>query len=252
MHDTKAVLHITYTYNIILNNEKGKVLTGIAVKSELKMCYTPSMPAHTTEEKLNALTHNIGAGLSIGGLVFLLYLTAIHDGTPLQYVTFSLYGAFQILLYLSSGLTHSFTDQPAAHGILRIIDQASVYLLIAGTYTPISLLALQGAWGWSIFGIIWAMALTGIIIKLVLGRRKHIISDLLYIPMGWTIIVAIKPMIQTAPRGLLLWVAIGGACYSIGVIFYLLKKLPFAHLLWHLFVLGGGISFYLGIVKYLV
>ena len=208
--------------------------------------------AHSTEEKLNALTHNIGTGLSIAGLVFLLYLTAVHNGTPLQYVSFSLYGAFQILLYLSSGLTHLFTDKPSVHGIIRVVDQASVYLLIAGTYTPISLLALKGVWGWSIFGVIWGMALIGIIVKLALGRRKHIVSDLLYIPMGWTIIIAVKPMVRTAPRGLLLWVSIGGICYSVGVIFYLLKKMPYAHVLWHLFVLGGSISFYLGIVKFLI
>ena len=210
------------------------------------------MKTHTTEEKLNAFTHNIGAGLSIAGLVFLLYLTAKNNGRPIQYVSFSLYGAFQIILYLSSGLTHLFTDKPSVHKVVRVIDQASVYLLIAGTYTPISLLALQGVWGWSIFSVIWGMAVAGIIVKLIIGRRKHIVSDLLYIPMGWTIIVAIKPLMHTAPRGLLLWVSIGGICYSVGVIFYLIKKLPYAHLLWHLFVLGGSISFYLGIINFLI
>jgi len=207
---------------------------------------------HPIEEKLNALTHNIGAGLSIGGLVFLLYLTGQADGTVIQYVSFTLYGTFQILLYLSSGLTHLFTDKPSIHGVIRVIDQTSIYLLIAGTYTPVALIALQGGWGWTIFGVIWSMAILGIVFKLVIGKKKHILSDLFYLPMGWTIIVAIKPMMNTAPRGLLLWVAIGAGCYTVGVIFYLLKKMPYAHVLWHLFVLGGGISFYLGFVKYLI
>ncbi len=207
---------------------------------------------HTTEEKLNALTHNIGAGLSIAGLVFLLYLTKLREGTCMHYVSFSLYGAFQILLYLSSGLTHSFTDKPKIHEVLRITDQASVYLLIAGTYTPIALVTLRGAWGWSIFGVIWGMALLGITVKLILGPRKHIISDLFYVPMGWTIVVAIKPLMRVAPAGLLMWVAIGGLCYTVGIIFYLVKKMPYGHVLWHLFVLGGSISFYLGFAKFLI
>lgn len=209
------------------------------------------MDVHTTEEKLNALTHNVGAGLSIAGLVFLLYLTGLREGTAIHYVSFSLYGSFQILLYLSSGLTHMFTDKPHIHGVIRVVDQASVYLLIAGTYTPVALIALDGPWGWSIFGVIWGMALLGITVKLLLGRRKHILSDLFYVPMGWTIIVAIKPMMDMAPRGLLFWVAIGGTCYTVGVVFYLLKKIPYSHLLWHLFVLGGSISFYLGFAKFL-
>lgn len=210
------------------------------------------METHTIEEKLNALTHNIGAGLSIGGLVFLLYLTSLGNGTAIQYVSFSLYGAFQILLYLSSGLTHLFTDRPRIHGVIRVVDQTSVYLLIAGTYTPVALITLKGPWGWSIFGVIWGMALVGIAFKLSLGRKKHIISDLFYIPMGWTIAIAVKPMMHMAPQGLLMWVAIGGGCYTVGVIFYLLKKVPYGHVLWHLFVLAGGISFYLGFVKYLI
>ncbi|MBN2626829.1 MAG: hemolysin III family protein [Spirochaetales bacterium] len=207
---------------------------------------------HTTEEKLNAFTHDIGAGLSIAGLVFLLYLTGLRDGTAIHYVSFSLYGAFQILLYLSSGLTHMFTDKPKIHSVLRIIDQASVYLLIAGTYTPIALVALRGAWGWSIFGVIWGMALLGITVKLIMGPGKHILSDLFYVPMGWTIVIAVKPLMRVAPSGLLMWVGIGGLCYTVGVVFYLLKRMPFSHVLWHLLVLGGSISFYLGFVKYLI
>ncbi|MDC7224856.1 MAG: hemolysin III family protein [Spirochaetales bacterium] len=207
---------------------------------------------HTTEEKMNAFTHDVAAGLSIAGLVFLLYLTGQRGGTPLHYVSFSLYGAFQILLYVSSGLTHMFTDKPHVHQVLRVMDQASVYLLIAGTYTPVALLGLGGAWGWSIFGVIWGMAVLGIAVKIALGPRKHIVSDLFYVPMGWTIVIAIKPLVHSAPKGLIMWIFLGGLCYTVGVIFYLLKRMPFSHVLWHLFVLGGSISFFLGFVKYLV
>jgi len=207
---------------------------------------------HTTEEKLNSITHSIGAGMGIAALVFLLYLTGQRGGTGIHYVSFSLYGAFQILLYLSSGLTHMFTDKPRVHGVLRITDQASVYLLIAGTYTPIALITLRGAWGWSIFGVIWGMALLGIASKLILGSKRHVLSDLFYVPMGWTIVVAVKPLMRLAPPGLLMWVGIGGLCYTVGVVFYLWKRMPFAHVLWHLFVLGGSISFYLGFVRYLI
>ena len=210
------------------------------------------METHTTEEKLNAFTHNVGAGLSIGGLIFLLYLTRVAEGTVLHYVSFSLYGAFQILLYLSSGLTHMFTDKPHIHGVIRIVDQASIYLLIAGTYTPIALITLRGPWGWSIFGIIWGMALIGVIVKLSMGKGKNLLSDLFYLPMGWTIIVAIKPLMAAAPKGLLMWIVLGSLFYTVGVIFYVVKKIPFGHVLWHLFVLGGSISFYLGFVKYLI
>jgi len=210
------------------------------------------MTTHSTEEKLNAFTHSVGAGLSIGGLVFLLYLTTAGGGTPLHYFSFTLYGSFQIILYLSSGLTHLFTDNPRVHGVLRMVDQASVYLLIAGTYTPVSLLALGGTWGWSLFGVIWVMAVMGILVKLLLGKRTHILSDVFYLPMGWTIIIAAKPLWQGAPRGMILWLLIGGACYTLGIIFYFLKKMPYSHVLWHLFVLGGSISFYIGFVRHLV
>ena len=138
----------------------------------------------TVEEKLNSLTHGIGAGMSMAGLAFLLVLTKLNGGGALHYVSFSLYGAFQILLYLSSALTHQFSDSPRVSKYFRIMDQAAIYLLIAGTYTPVALLGLQGAWGWTIFGIIWALALAGILFKSLLFREKHILSDLFYLPHG--------------------------------------------------------------------
>jgi len=206
---------------------------------------------HSIEEKLNSLTHGIGTGLSIAGLIILLVSSGKGGGSALAYVSFSLYGSFQILLYLSSSLTHQFSDTPRLSRVFRVIDQTAIYLLIAGTYTPAVLLGLGGAWGWSLFGTIWGLALLGILMKTLLFREKHILSDLLYLPMGWVIIVAIKPMIRTLPQDFMKWIYIGGLCYTVGIIFYLIKKLPFAHVIWHLFVLAGGISFFMGSFLYL-
>jgi len=207
---------------------------------------------HSLEEKLNSFTHAIGAGLSIAGLVFLLVLTRMNQGTVWHYVSFTLYGSFQIMLYLTSSLTHLFTDHPKLNQFFRALDQTSIFLLIAGTYTPIMLTILRGPWGWTILGIVWGIALLGIIMKTFWTKGVHLLSDLLYVPMGWLIVVALKPLRAVAPSGLLMWITIGGACYTLGILFYLMKKIPFSHVIWHLFVLGGGISFYLGFAYWLL
>ncbi|QEN09854.1 hemolysin D [Oceanispirochaeta crateris] len=206
---------------------------------------------HSVEEKLNSLTHAIGAGLSIAGLVILLVHTGSSGGSTLAYVSFSIYGSFQILLYLSSALTHQFSDMPKASKVFRIIDQAAIYLLIAGTYTPFVLLGLGGTLGWVLFGTIWGLALLGILMKTIFIREKHLLSDLLYLPMGWLLILAVKPIIQHFPSGLILWLIIGAFSYTIGIFFYLTKKIPLSHVVWHLFVLSGGISFFIGFILYL-
>jgi len=207
---------------------------------------------HSVEEKLNSVTHSIGAGMSIAGMVFLFVLTGLNGGGAIKYVSFSIYGAFQILLYMSSALTHQFSDMHRAHKVLRVVDQASVYLLIAGTYTPVALLALKGRVGWIIFGVIWGLAILGILSKVLIFREKNVISDLFYLPMGWLIVFAFKPLMNSTPMGFVIWTIIGGGSYTVGIIFYLLRKMPFSHVIWHLFVLAGGISFYLGFAYYLV
>jgi hemolysin III len=211
----------------------------------------PPLNPHTVEEKLNSLTHGVGAGMSIAGLIFLIVLTGMRQGTDIQYAAFGIYGAFQILLYLSSTLTHIFTDRPRLHAPLRVLDQAAVYLLIAGTYTPVALLAMPLPWNWIVFSLIWAMAVAGILMKTVFFRGKNTASDLLYLPMGWLIVIALRPLRETAPDGFLMWMMLGGALYTGGIVFYLLKRLPYSHVIWHLFVLAGGICFYLGFAKYL-
>ena len=206
---------------------------------------------HPIEEKLNSLTHGIGAGMSIAGMIFLMTLTGMRSGGTLRYTTFALYGSFQILLYVSSALTHQFTDHPKIHGPLRVLDQAAVYLLIAGTYTPAALIAMPGVWGWAVFGIVWFLAVVGILLKTVIIPGKNTASDLLYVPMGWLIVIAARPLKEMAPEGFVMWMMLGGGLYTGGIIFYIMKKMPFSHVIWHLFVLGGGISFYLGFAKYL-
>lgn len=132
-----------------------------------------------------------------------------------------------------------------------MFDHASIFLLIAGSYTPITILAIKGIWGWTLFGLVWGLAITGIVLKVVrMDRIKHA-SLALYLIMGWLLVVAIKPMLAQAPHGLLVWLVIGGLIYTLGVVFYACKKIPFNHGIWHLFVLGGSAAHYFGILFYL-
>ncbi len=202
------------------------------------------------EEIFNSITHAIGAGLSIAGLTALIMLTN-ENPSPWKYASFITYGVSQLLLYLSSSLMHSFAALPRIRYYLRIVDQAFIYLLIAGTYTPVTLIILRGPWGWTIFGIVWGVALVGILLKTIVFRTPHIATDLLYIPMGWIIVIAVGPMLRLSPPGFLLWGLIGGLCYTVGVVFYASKRLPFAHTIWHLFVIGGSVSFFMGFSLYL-
>ena len=203
------------------------------------------------EQKLNSVTHGIGAGMSIVGMIVLLVI-GVRAHNPRMITSFAVYGSFQIFLYLSSALTHAFHDMPKTYNALRVLDQAAVYLLIAGTYTPVALIVLRGGWGWIMFGIEWCLAVAGILMKSLVFRKKHIASDLLYLPMGWLILFFLASLTASAPGGLLMWIFIGGGCYSIGIIFYIIKKIPLGHVIWHLFVLAGGISFFLGFIFHLV
>lgn len=202
------------------------------------------------EEILNSITHAIGAGLSIAGLTVLIML-AKESPSVWKYLGFTVYGVSQILLYISSALMHSFAALPRIRYYLRIVDQCFIYLLIAGTYTPVILVGMRDVWGWTVLGLVWAFAAVGIILKATIFRTPHIISDLLYIPMGWTLIIAIRPMIRVLPTGLLIWMLIGGLSYTLGVPFYAWRRLPFSHTVWHLFVIAGSVSFFLGFSLYL-
>jgi len=201
------------------------------------------------EEIANSVTHGIGAGLSIAALVILVVF-ASRRGDVWRIVSFSIYGTTLFMLYLTSTLYHSLVN-PKIKNIFRIMDHSAIYLLIAGSYTPITLTFMRGAWGWTIFGIVWGIALGGITVTIIFLDKLKALSVLSYVVMGLLVVIVIKPMIEMVPRGMIIWLFIGGAFYLLGIIFYLWKRLPYHHPIWHLFVLGGSISHFLGVLFYL-
>ncbi len=201
------------------------------------------------EEIANAVTHGLGIGLSIAALVILVVFAAKQSDTW-KVVSFSIYGATMIVLYLSSTLYHSF-HQPKMKRFFRIFDHSSIFLLIAGTYTPVTIGTMRGGWGWTLFGIIWGLAIIGITSKIfALGKLKAA-SVAVYILMSWMIIIAVKPLMHAAPPSFLMWMLMGGGAYMLGVIFYVAKKLPYHHSVWHLFVLGGSVCHFFGMLQLL-
>ena len=203
------------------------------------------------EEIANSITHGIGAALATAALTILLVFAALK-GDAWRIVSFAIYGSSLVLMYISSTLYHAFTHKGAKR-YFRIMDHSSIFLLIAGTYTPITLLPLRDTdWGWTIFGLIWGMAILGILFKFLFYGKLEKLSVVFYVLMGWLAIIAIKPMLTNLPTGLLIWIAVGGLFYTLGIIFYAWTKLPYSHSIWHLFVLGGSISHFFGILLYLV
>jgi len=201
----------------------------------------------TVDEIANTVTHGIGLVLSIAGFVVLLVL-AILRGTAWHIVACSVYGASLIALYSASTLYHAVVS-PRLKRALRIFDHSAIYLLIAGTYTPFLLLNLRGPWGWSIFGVIWGLAVAGVIFKLWFVERVPRLSTALYIAMGWLVVIAAKPILTHVPAATLLWILAGGLFYSLGVVFYAWKRLPYHHAVWHLFVLAGSTCHYFAVLR---
>ncbi len=201
------------------------------------------------EEIMNSITHGIGAALSVAGLTVLVVLAVLY-GNVTQVVSFSIYGGSLIILYLASTLYHSF-QQPKIKRVLKFVDHASIFLLIAGTYTPFLLLGVQGAWGLTFLVIIWGIAILGVSFKAIFFNRMQKASVLLYIVMGWLSVLILKSLLAHMPVGGLIWLGAGGAAYTIGVIFYAMKKVPYMHGVWHLFVLAGSLCHYFAILLYL-
>ncbi|UYO34185.1 hemolysin III family protein [Bacillus zhangzhouensis] len=202
------------------------------------------------EEIANAITHGIGVILSIPAIVFLV-LFAVRYGTVTDIISFSIFGASMLLLYLSSTLLHSIQHKKTKD-IFEILDHSAIYVLIAGTYTPFLLGPLKGALGYTLLAIVWALAAGGIVFKIFFVKRFIIVSTLVYLLMGWMIIIAIKPLyiqLTGAGFGLLL---LGGILYSVGTIFYIWRKIPYHHAIWHSFVLGGSASMFFCILFYCV
>jgi len=197
------------------------------------------------EEIAHSITHGIGAFLAIVGMVILIIHAAAY-GSARHILSCSIFGASLILLYTASTLYHGI-QRPTIKKVLRIVDHSSIYLLIAGTYTPFTLLNLKGAWGWSLFGVVWGIALLGIILQFTPLRKFKYVRLVLYITMGWAAVVAIKPLAASVPLNAFMLIVAGGLAYTVGIIFYLWRRLPYHHAIWHLFVLSGSSLHYLAV-----
>lgn len=202
------------------------------------------------EEILNIATHGIGFLLSIAALVLLVVFASIY-GDAWHIVSYSIYGTSLVVLYLASTLFH-WSTKPSRRLKLNIFDHASIYILIAGTYTPLLLVTLRGPWGWSLFGVVWGMAIIGIVLKFFFTGRFNKLSTLAYVIMGWVVIIALKPLINNLSTPGLIWLSVGGVSYSIGAIFFLLNKVPYNHAIFHLFVLGGSVAHFVTIFWYVL
>lgn len=203
----------------------------------------------TAEEVASSLSHALGIVLSIAGLAVLAAFSALH-GDGWRIASVCVYGSTLILLYTASTLYHA-VPIPRAKPILRLLDHAAIYLLIAGTYTPFALISLRGSWGWTLLGIVWTLAIIGIALELR-QVRSRLTAALLYLGMGWVGIVAIKPLTESIEPGGLWLLLAGGLCYTLGVPFYLWKRLPYNHALWHLFVLAGSVLQFFAVLLYVL
>ncbi|MGO1080085.1 PAQR family membrane homeostasis protein TrhA [Inquilinus sp. CA228] len=210
---------------------------------------TEGIATHTetlAEEIANAVTHGIGAALAVAGLVVLLVLAGLHGGA-LEIVSLAIYGATLVLTYVASTLLHAARSPRFKHAC-NLLDHASIYLLIAGTYTPFLLLGLRGAWGWALFAVIWALAVAGVVLRLAWRRYSRRVAVPLYLGMGWLILVAIGPVWSSLGGAAVGWILAGGLAYTAGIAFYVWDRLPFNHMVWHLFVLAGSALHFAGIM----
>ena len=202
------------------------------------------------EEIANSVTHGVGALLSIAGTA-LLVVRAVLLGTALHVVSFAVYGLSLILLHTSSSIYHGLTA-PRAKRVFWVFDHSAIYLLIAGTYTPFLLISLWGAWGLTLMIAIWSLAIFGILLASIFVGRYRKLALALYITMGWLIVIAGRQLWLNVPHEALLYVFAGGLSYTLGVVFYCWKRLPYSHMIWHLFVLGGSACHYFAILLYLL
>lgn len=199
---------------------------------------------------MNAITHGIGVVLSIVALVILIVFAALH-GNGWHITACSIFGTALVVLYASSTLYHSVQRAPLKR-LLRKFDHAAIFLLIAGTYTPFLLVSLRGPWGWSLFGVVWGMAVAGIVMKFWFTGRFRGVSTAIYIVMGWLMVIAFAPMLRAVEPGGLWLLLAGGLCYTGGTVFYLWRRMPYHHAVWHLFVLGGSACHFFAVYSYVV
>jgi hemolysin III len=201
-------------------------------------------------EWFNSISHLIGAALALTGLVLLVVLAA-RQGDPWKIVSFSIYGTTLLLLYTFSTIYHSVRGK--AKKVFRKMDHISIYLLIAGSYTPFTLITLRGGWGWSLFGAIWGLAIVGIVLDSLPQKGHRVLPVVIYVFMGWLLVIALKPLLRVLPLIGLAWILIGGVFYTSGIVFYALDaRVRHFHGIWHLFVLAGSLSHYVTMLLYVV
>ena len=225
--------------------------TDIKTQGESTMTAKKALPSYTLgEELINSISHGIGACLSVAALVLCIVQAAVN-GTAAGVVGASIYGSTLIILYCMSTLYHAITNKTARR-VFRVFDHTSIYLLIAGTYTPITLVTLKGALGWTLFGVVWGIAVLGIVFNSVNIEKFKAFSMISYIVMGWCCIVGIKDIIANMEKGGLIFLVLGGVLYTVGIIFYALKKLRYMHSVWHIFVLSGSIMHFFCVYFYVL
>ena len=213
-----------------------------------------ALPVYTLGEELtNSISHGVGACLSVAALVLCIVRAALNIATvgAAGVVGASIYGSTLVILYCMSTLYHAITNK-TARCVFRVFDHTSIYLLIAGTYTPITLVTLRGATGWVLFGIVWGIAVLGIVLNSISIEKFKVFSIISYIIMGWCVVFGGKGVISRLPLGGLVFLLIGGACYTIGIIFYAMKKHKYMHSVWHFFVLAGSITHFFAIYLYVL
>lgn len=214
----------------------------------MKRSIKPSVKFYSLGEEIgNAVTHGVGAALGVWGLVMLI----LKATDPWQVVSGCIYGGALILLFTMSCLYHALSNEKAKR-VMRVFDHTSIFLLIAGTYTPYTLVTIRGPMGWVLFGIVWAAAIVGIVLNAVSIERFKKFSMVCYIAAGWCVVIAIVPMIRNLPLGGMLYLLAGGIIYTVGILFYRQKSKRWFHMIWHVFVLAAAVLHYISIYFYVV
>jgi len=200
----------------------------------------------SSEEIANAITHGIGLLLSIGGGIILITLAARHASTR-EIISAAVFATTLVVMYVASTLYHAIRH-PRAKRNLKVFDHCAIFLLIAGTYTPFTIVALKGTLGWSLFGIVWGLAALGIVFKLFFTGKMRLLSTITYVLMGWIAIVAVVPISRALQPAALYWLIAGGIAYTAGTLFYHNQRIPYSHAIWHVFVLAGSVSHFIAIL----
>jgi hemolysin III len=205
-------------------------------------------PQSVGEEIANSVTHGVGLLLSVAALAFLVVATAA-TGDPWRVTAASVYGATLVLLYATSTLYHALPGR-RVKAVFQRLDHAAIYLLIAGTYTPFVLVPLRGGWGWSLLGVVWGLGVLGVVLKSVFGIRLAALSTVIYLVMGWLVVIAAGPLAARLPSAGLQWLVTGGVLYTLGVLVFAWDRIRYLHAVWHLFVLAGSAAHFCAVSQY--